>query len=411
MPLGGQVGRCGANWVLVLRLSDDEHSQTEGTVVDTRIRLQNLVAFSKENTWSDLMACFIETDPDPFARVIGGERPGSPVKVLREHSLGKAGRFDMLVMAGEFRWVAIEAKVLSEIDDSQLKRYEAAFAEHTQQPIYRILYSQRLGIERADRSEDLWEPVSWESLIEAYASSSNTWVSQTAKAWEDHIAAVCAVTGTTIWNDIGAGENLVIALRTRLDYVRNHLERRPDLSVDLIAGGGGRSPVLMATMPMKRNPNYRVIAEVQEGLSTRAFSRIAGRPGDALAGPMLRLIIQLRGLDKADTSASKQFDWKILRRMWEIAENSDKDADWKWDRKGRPQPKVHDKEAWRLLDNDKLGFIGFGFGQGQVKISGTVAFGIRAQLPPTISLDGIVDSMGRVGLLLPTIADLKASES
>ena len=51
--------------------------------MDTGIRLQNLVAFSMENTWSDSMACFIETDQEPFARVIGWKRPDGPVKLSR----------------------------------------------------------------------------------------------------------------------------------------------------------------------------------------------------------------------------------------------------------------------------------------------------------------------------------------
>lgn len=377
--------------------------------MDTDIRLRNLVGFSKENTWSDLLACFIETDPDPFARAIGGEMPSGAVRVLREHSpRGKADRIDMLVMAGDTPWVAIEAKVLSEIDDLQLQRYQEALAGQDHQPDYRVLYSDRLGIDRDDRMEARWRAISWESLIEAYSGSPNLWVSQTARAWADHIAeTVPEVTGTTLWNDIGEGRSLVISLRSRLNYVRKCLDRNPERRVFLGTGGGGRSPVLGMYMPMARNPAYRVIAEVQEGLSARSFSRIDGAPGPRMAGPVIRLIIELSGLGMADATASKQFDWGLLHRMWLIAESADKDADWNWDRQGRPQPKVHDKEAWRQLDQEGLGFIGFGFGQGQVKISGAVAFGIRAKLPPDIRLDRLADALNSVGMLLPAIAALE----
>ncbi len=116
---------------------------------DLAASVDHIVGLNKENGWSDLLACLIEVDPEPFWQVLGDQPNGGHVRVIREHPLrtDAAGhgldRVDLLVMVDDFPWVVIEAKLLAGFGQAQLDRYRGCIPDARH---FLVVHSSGLGL-------------------------------------------------------------------------------------------------------------------------------------------------------------------------------------------------------------------------------------------------------------------------
>lgn len=337
-----------------------------------------------ENRWSDLLATLILADPEPLAHFVSGVVVD---EVRREVSVAgatvRAERLDLLLSASGEPVVAIEAKVLSDLGLDQLQRYEKAFPGV---PAYRVLHLTNLPV----MVPAPWQSLTWESLLVAFATSSNPWVARTAQAWCEQLGElVPRVDGATVWNDVpddAAGFEL--ALRARIAWLASHLPT-DRLHSDFAQSSGGGQWVLRLWKDTSV-PNLRVQVEVQEG-----FGAYEWRPHptlrfrDRVKGPA-----PLIGLRLADTDTSEAFDWTLLKKVFDATVLSGGDpsfASWPWQRTpARPNHPI-DRRGWQsIVDAGSPPWLGKGFGMAVAKQKyRECLFGARMQFAPNLTLDTI----------------------
>lgn len=365
------------------------------------IDLCHLVDLGKENSWSDLLATFIEVDPLPMIEVLGAPRPQGALGVRREVSAGSAGRIDLLLTDDGVPWAAIEAKVLSSLGPNQLARYRQAWPEVAHR---RLLGLQRLGMPARPDELDSWESLDWEDVVTRYSRSSNSWVRETAIAWLAGIdRQIPMVDLLTIWNDIESAAGLVGGLRARMAWTLEQLKPAPPAIRDLTIGSGGKSPVVRMLMDISA-PGYVVLIEAQEGLSAQSFASYGDPAKDVhLRGPIVRICLLQEGVED-----SRSYNWDLLFEMWRRVESAGHGR-WTWDKRKASPKASHDKAAVESLRLQGLpDFVGIGYGDRQGQLTGQVLFGAKMRVCADVSLGDFAAGLNELAGYLPGLQTLGA---
>lgn len=363
-----------------------------GSVATVLPNLGHALPLASEASWSNLLASLIETDPQPLWPVLGIEPCEAPI-VRREVGVGKAGRIDLVIESGSNPVAVIEVKVLSGLGYRQLQRYEEAM------PGARRYAAVHPGTLRVDVSvTPNWKAVSWETLLTGFARSADHWVATTARAWLAHLErSLPKVDGATVWNDLESGEGFVVQMWTRFSWLHSRITPPPDVKSRLGWSSAGVSATFGLRKPAEAE-RYTAQAEVEERLSVRDYPKLAGY-GKPPVGPSLWV-----GLLLADVTTSADFDWAYLRQVWDEAIASSR-TDWVT---RAPRPKGHDKMSYdAMVAAGGPRHLGFGFGAGQVRLSGSCMFGARVQLQPTITLEQVAVEMEA---LVPVVEAMAAVE-
>jgi hypothetical protein len=334
--------------------------------------LRFALPLGSENRWSDLLAVLVETDPAPMTDLLGLQVSPGGITVRREASIDRSNRPDLVLMAGDRCLAVIEVKVLSGLGRRQLDRYEEV---EPNADVYAVVFPQRLAVDT--EGSPLWQPTHWESVIDAYRQSTNTWVRTTADAWAQHLrASMPAVDGTTQWNDLAEREDFVLAMRARMSWVFSHIERRKGLSYDLIGSTAGVSWVARMHQEAAEQ-GYRVQAELEERLPVRDYPKVATAAGRSPIGPSLKVVLVQHGV-----TTSAGFDWDYLLAMWPLMAKARTD----WVQRA-PRPKKHDRDNYRaMVAKGGPKYLGIGFGEAEARRSGSCMFGARIQLQADLTL-------------------------
>ncbi len=358
--------------------------------------LRHLVPIENENGWSDLLAALLETDPEPVVEALGLD-PGCRGRLLarRETTVDRRDRIDLLLdVDGQLRTV-LEAKVLSGLGREQLARYRAAWPDAAN---YVLLTLRRFPIGIDARAEG-WREVSWETLLEALATSKDAWVARTARNWLVHLdAALPQASGTLRWDEVDVGEPWVLTMRTRMAWVFGQLDPPAPVVADLVASSAGNSWVARMRIPTVV-PGYHVVAEAEERLPVRVVPRIMTADGLRPLGPTILVALQQT---KVDTSAD--FDWDWLLAMWPAMRDSG--LAWHQGLPGLPTP--HDKaNQRRIIEAGAPPFLGYGYGHRQTKRSRACMFGAQVRLPGSDTLDEIAAALTGVTDLIQEMAAIR----
>jgi hypothetical protein len=356
--------------------------------------IRHLVPLGAENRWSDLIATMIETDPSPVAGLFGlGDSP-CQVAVQREAPAGGHGRIDLVFIVGTEKRCVAEAKVLSGLGLTQLRRYREA---HPDASHHVVISLERLPVHVPASSG--WHSVYWEDLLRAMIGSGNPWVAETASEWLSYVDRVVPpLSADTRWNDLRPGEDFVLAMRARMAWVYNEL--RPPLAVehDLVGSTAGQSWV--ARLRTRANgPGYWVYAEAEERLGVRNYPKFAGDPNwGRVIGPSVKVCLL-----QTDVDTSTAFDWTYLRSLWPAMHAARRD----WVTASARPKASHDRTAWkRMVAAGAPPYLGVGFGDSQAKKRGECMFGARFQLPADVTLAAVAAELSATAKLILELAAL-----
>ncbi|MEU4089165.1 PD-(D/E)XK nuclease family protein [Streptomyces aureus] len=354
--------------------------------------LRFLLSINSENAWSDLLATLMDADQATTRRSLG--IPGdAPLVIRREVAKARARRLSDrpdLVVESMGRTVAVvEVKLLAGLGDEQLERYYEFVAETDRDACRFMTVSlQRVRLDTGHATA--WHNQTWEKLLASFVSSPIPWVATTAAAWLRHIASeVPAVDGTTVWNQID-GINLYLALRLRSAYLYDNVTVPPgsSRSVQEIGSGGLYVAIVDAPVP---DSGYAVRWEATEHLPTQDVGKLTD--GTGLRGIEVRF-----HLVQQNVTSSRSYDWDHLSLLWHQYLAAEAWIPW------RPHP-PRKRLQWeidgvaRLRQLGSPAFLGYGFGEGQTKLSGEVEFGARFVLPPSTTLAEATGVLSRVAVI------------
>jgi hypothetical protein len=384
---------------------------SEGEPVSDNSRrpdLSFIVPVASENRWSDLLATMVATDPEPMGRLIGA----APDEVRREAlgrsaAHGRADRLDLLLLRKGTPLAAIEVKLLADLGVRQLDRYAAAFPE-----VERRFVLHLAGLPLSLRAAPGWLPLTWESVLRAYAAHSHhDWVRATAVAWLDALDSLLPkVDSQTVWNDVpDDAAAFELALRVRMVWLARRMDDWCQLDHELsLSSGGG---VWVAAMRAEASPatRHRVIAELQEAMDPRSWRRDSSRPyRSRLTGPVI-----LVGLSQSEVSSSAGFDWSLLHAIFKQRVVSPSGEildgrDWQTTSAGPRNPT--DRANWLTMVADGAPpWLGKGYGMATARSHGVCAFGARVQLRPDLTLGEIDTNLRSFQDLVVTMASSMAA--
>jgi len=242
-----------------------------------------------------------------------------------------------------------------------------------------------------------WRAVTWESVLGAFATSTDPWVAVTATEWLTHLeVAMPRVGAATVWNRFAAGEDFVLAMRARQSWVFGQLHPPDSVSLAILQSSSGVSWVVKMTAPAAV-PGYLIAVEVEEKLPNRLWPKFAPDPALKVQGPSIKVCLIQTGVD---TSAA--FDWDYLHVLWPTMDAVRTD----WVKTSARPRAAHDRAGWqRIIDAGAPRFLGIGFGEAQTLKSHECMFGARFQLSPSITLADLAATMqGLVPLLQALVA-------
>lgn len=158
-----------------------------------------------EGFWSTFAMNLIETDPEPFSKLIDCPLPESLYFNLEYPDENGVDRFDILILDssaspeidddGDERfpvWAIIECKVSAAQTSDQLERY----LEHESKNYVYIAPA-------PDWASDEWTKLSWRNFFTAYLDSTNPTASSAANHFLAYLDEVHPkVDGATIWSEI-----------------------------------------------------------------------------------------------------------------------------------------------------------------------------------------------------------------
>ncbi|MER5337835.1 hypothetical protein [Micromonospora sp. NPDC002717] len=341
---------------------------------------------ASEVRWSDMLAVMLATDPVPLGEVLGLSGPLCDVVVHREVAVDPASQPDIIIELQGQRIAVIEVKVLAGLGTAQLERYADAVPDAA---VYVLVFPSRLVIDVGPSSG--WRMLTWETLLDAYQTSKDSWVATCATAWREHLdRALPTVDAATVWNDLVPGEDFVIALRARMSWLHGQLAPPPPIHHDLVSSSAGVSWVVRLYTEAAEK-GYLILVEVEENLPVRDFPKYLSSGSRQPRGPSIKVCLQ-----QQDITTSAGYNWHYLAAMWPLMQGAR--GDWVTN-PARPKA-PHDKAGHQeILAGGAPPYLGIGFGEAQAKISGACMFGARIQLPATISL-------GEVSQELSSLYDL-----
>lgn len=360
--------------------------------------IRHALPINSEVRWSDLLAVLIATDPLPLFELLNMkvDQP-EQLRVLREVAVDAANQPDLVLECGGRRLAVIEVKVLAGLGPAQLERYSTAVPDAD---AYVVIFPQRLLIDVA--GAPLWRGVTWETVLRAYASSGDAWVSTSATAWLAHLdMSLPRVDAETVWNGLIPGEDFVVAMRARMSWLHGQLDPPAPIEHDLVPSTAGVSWVVRllaeATAPM-----YQILVEVEveENLPVRDFPKYATPGWREPRGPSIKVCLL-----QYSVQTSAGFDWDYLLAMWPkmAAARSDWVAN-----AARPRA-AHDRAGHQaMVAKGGPAFLGIGFGEAQTKISGACMFGARVQLAPSVRLGEVAVAVQDLYKLIEAMAVVRA---
>lgn len=349
--------------------------------------IRHSLPFDNENRWSDLLAVLIERDPSAAAAAFDWAE--AEISVTREAPGGGRDRIDIVAVAGDDLVGVIEVKVLGVLGRGQLERYRRARPNAQR---YAVVFPKRMPVTATGD----WRSITWESVLDAFVSSSVPWVAETAIAWREHLDdSLPRVGATTVWNQFVAGENFPLAVRARCSWVYNELDSPAGVELAIVQSGAGVSPVVKMSVPAAAD-GYRVAIEFEERLDSREWPLHAPDPAPKVRGPSVKVCLVQTGVG---TSAG--FDWDYLFALWPTMDAAR--TDWVT---GTPKPRAtHDKAGYaRIVAAGAPKFLGIGFGDAQAKKSNDCMFGARIQLAADITLGELVVVMKDLETLLQDLS-------
>lgn len=358
--------------------------------------IAHILPLNSEHRWRDLLAVLIEADPGCVHDLLG-LAGGVSVRVRREVSVGPRDQLDLVLDVEGIACAVVEVKVLAGLGPWQLARYSDATPEV---PSHILIFPDRLHVHASSKLG--WKSVRWEELLDAFARSSDAWVSNTARAWRLHLASALPEVGpSTHWNRLALGEDFVIALRARMSWVFGELAPPAPILYDLVQSTAGVSWVARMFVPAAK-PGYSVLVECEENLPVRDFPGRVTTATRLPQGPSVKVLLQ-----QSDVETSAGFDWRYLLKMWPLMGAARQD----WVTNA-PRPKApHDRAGLQLLrDGGGPKYLGIGFGDAQAAISGDCMFGARFQLPGAITLAGVVQALHDTADLMMQMAAVAPPE-
>ncbi len=363
--------------------------------------LRFVIPAANENRWSDLLATLIATDPAPMIDLIGVDFDEVQREAVVPSQIARrSDRVDLLLLRDHRTVAAIEVKLLSDLGAKQLDRYLAAFPGAS---AHRVLHLERLPVNLRDASP--WTSLTWEATLRRYAASSHPWVRATAAAWIEQLdALVPAIDANTVWNDVpDDAPGLELALRARIAWLSSRLDQWCGLEHDIVpSSGGGNWAVRMWTDAP--TTGHFVTAELQEGLTAYEWKPDPVRPyRSRLPGPVVLL-----GMRQEGTRTSADFDWHLLKRMFEEkvltgAGTPADDRNWQTT-SARPTHPI-DKQNWQaIVAAGAPPWLGKGWGMKVAEGTESCLFGARFGLRPSSTLGEIEDELRRLQPLLERMA-------
>lgn len=353
----------------------------------------HLLPLANENRWSDLLAVLIEADPATASRVLQLSPPLAAPQVRREGRGRGRDRIDLLVRDGDRLREVIEVKVLSGLGRLQLERYRQA---HPDADKYLLVFPSRLPTHVAHDAG--WCSLTWDRLLAAFSESTHPWVAETAAASLRHLdSALPAVEATTRWNALRDGEDFVVAMRTRMSWVYDHLHPPADIVHDLVESSAGVSRVARMNVPARRE-DYGIRVEAEENLPVRDYPKYAGAH-TVVRGPSVKVC-----LVQTEVTTSAGFNWDYLLALWRVMVVAR--SDWVT-APARPRA-PHDRAGWkRMVAAGGPPYLGIGFGEAQARNSHECMFGARFQLPADIELSGVVNALHASARLMLDLASVE----
>lgn len=336
--------------------------------------LTYLLALSDESSWADLLATLILTDPDTLAGLLGGV-DSNAFLVRRDFPLGRGRTVDLVVTAAGRPIVALETSVMEDINPHLLAAIDADFPEEC---VRGIIHLGSLPTPLPDDS--VWQAWSWEDVLGRHATSDNTWVSLTARAWIEHIdTALPMADGDTTWSGIALEDSPVAALRVRSAWLVSQLSAEAHAKGIRIASTSGRSGKRWG-LEMRRPtslPDYDIVVYLHE----RTRSDEIPSTGGTLfipRGPEALVSLRHRG-----AATSDDFDWNhllVLASTFASARD-----DWFHTRK----PNLVGVDRDRYSDFVAAGgppHLGFGVGDEPTFHTDDIAFGAKITFRPDVTL-------------------------
>jgi hypothetical protein len=302
-------------------------------------------------------------------------------------------RIDLLVRDGDRLRAVVEVKVLSGLGRRQLERYRQA---HPDADDYLLVFPERLPTHVAQDAG--WRPLTWDQLLDAFTESPHPWVAQTAAAWREHLdIALPAVDATTRWNALRVGEDFVVAMRTRMSWVYDHLDPPAGIGHDLVESSAGVSWVARMNTPA-RDDEYVIRVEAEENLPVRDYPKYAGER-TVVRGPSVKVCLVQTGV-----TTSARFNWDYLLALWRVMAAAR--ADWVT-APARPKA-AHDRAGWQaMVAAGGPPYLGIGFGEAQARRSHECMFGARFQLPADIELAAVAGALHATATLMLDLARIE----
>lgn len=347
-----------------------------------------MLGLNNENNWSDVLGTFVSTDPAPLLGLVGLEqrervRVRREVRPSRDVERGLRDRLDLLVCGSEGEsLVAIEAKVLAPLGPRQLERYTEAFpADKRVLVIPGAIGSDVLGGD--------WDTVSWEQILDAYASSRVNWVAETALLWRAYLSRSFPRVGAqTVWGTIdnstaeSSQQDVVVGMKARMAWLLAHQSFPTGVTGDLVGSSAGRSPVMRVYSRESDPQGRKPLCEVEE------LSRLRGKDmsAEGLKGPRILVGLLMSG------QSSKWFDWEYLAGVfWPfVTDQVPSAAPWIHTSCARPRDPVdRTAHAAMVSRHPGLAYLGFGYGNAQAKAKGEFLFGAEIRLPNSVTLEEV----------------------
>ena len=348
--------------------------------------LSFVVPAANENRWSDLLATLISTDPAPMKALLAIDFDTVRREVLLAvPGARRADRLDFLLQRGDRPAAVIEAKLLSDLGPGQLGRYLAAVPEAER---HVVLHLARLPVSVGGSQP--WTSLTWETVLDAYASSAHPWVRTTATAWLSSLDSLVPPVGPdTVWNDVpDDAAGLELALRARVAWLSSQVDLWCRLEHDMMQSSGGGNWALRLWADA-RTPGHLVTVELQEGLTAYGWKPDPQQPYRVrLPGPVVLL-----GLRQEPVTTSAGFDWSLLHQLFaaHVVDGEGRPRDDRaWQTTpARPTHPV-DKEHWQaMVAAGAPRWLGKGWGMKVAASTGACLFGARYGLPATSTLSEI----------------------